>query len=103
MTMNVTTFIVSIYFEMLPPRTMTISNDNKHSNTHCRQMFFTFCLQRMITLLLVLCLAFATQLVVVFFFSSYAIDGNEFIFLATYERVENEPKIKIILCCLCFC
>jgi len=50
-------------------------------------------------LLVVLYFASVTQLVVVFFFDLVVLSLS----FTTNETVENEPKTKIILCCLCFC
>jgi hypothetical protein len=72
--------IVYFVYEMLLPRTMTISDDNEPNNVHCCQSFFTCYLQRMTMLLLVFYLAFAAQLVVIFFLFFIAANGSLLIF-----------------------
>jgi len=55
--------------------------------------FFTYYLQGVVMLLVVLCLAFAAQLVVVFVLSCAIANGSPFlVFGYRFLKVENEPK-----------
>ncbi len=75
------TLIVFVHcFLKVLPLCITTTNDNdERSSVHCHLFFFTCYLQRVSTSLVVLCFAFAAQLVVIFFLFYVSTDGSPFL------------------------